>query len=160
MARSQPFEMLYSLNCQNLCADFQEDLDFRFSWGITAMIQRFTGGKGKDKKAAALMCNRSNMNVSQMMLSPVGNEPNTPTCLMPNNEIITQEQLSVISKVAIASIGSQGTVGGLIVGGLVSRKVNSKWRLVTSFLSLSDAKNYWVARPRRSGCNLWLRLSV
>lgn len=43
VARSQPFEMLYSLNCQNLCADFQEDLEFKFSWGITAMIQRFTG---------------------------------------------------------------------------------------------------------------------
>lgn len=43
LTRSKPFEMLYSLNCQNLCADFKEDLEFHFSWGITAMIQRFTG---------------------------------------------------------------------------------------------------------------------
>lgn len=47
VSRNQPFEMLYSLNCQNLCGDFHEDLDFRFSWGITALIQRFTG-KAKD----------------------------------------------------------------------------------------------------------------
>lgn len=40
-------------------------------------------------------------------------------CLMPENELITQEQLSVISKVAVASIGSQGTLG-LLVGGVVS----------------------------------------
>ena len=40
-------------------------------------------------------------------------------CLMPENELITNEQLSVISKVAIASIGSQGTLG-LVVAGLVS----------------------------------------
>lgn len=116
IARNQPFEMLYSLNCQNLCADFQEDLEFRFSWGITAMIQRFTG-KAKERKAIG--CYRTNMNVSNM-LSPVANEPATPTCLVPNNELISQEQLSVISKVAVASIGSQGTVGGLLVGGLVS----------------------------------------
>lgn len=58
VARSQPFEMLYSLNCQNLCADFQEDLDFKFSWGITAMIQRFTGKvreRNNYKKQPAIM---------------------------------------------------------------------------------------------------------
>lgn len=39
-------------------------------------------------------------------------------CLLPQSGI-TQEQLSVISRFAVASIGSQGTVGGLLVGGLV-----------------------------------------
>uniref|UniRef100_A0A336K1Q3 CSON010945 protein n=1 Tax=Culicoides sonorensis TaxID=179676 RepID=A0A336K1Q3_CULSO len=125
IARNQPFEMLYSLNCQNLCADFQEDLEFRFSWGITAMIQRFTG---KVKERKAIGCARgSNMNVSNM-LSPVVNEPHTPTCLVPNNELITQEQLSLISKVAVASIGSQGTVGGLVVGGLLLKTIG--WRVL------------------------------
>lgn len=57
LTRTQPFEMFYTLNCQNLCADFQEDLDFKFSWGITAMIQRFTG-KAKQKKPA--LYNRAN----------------------------------------------------------------------------------------------------
>lgn len=58
VARTQPFEMLYSLNCQNLCADFQEDLEFKFSWGITAMIQRFTGKvreRNNYKKQPAIM---------------------------------------------------------------------------------------------------------
>jgi hypothetical protein len=44
--RREPFEVLYRLNCDNLCADFSEDIEFRFSYGITSMIQRFTG-KGK-----------------------------------------------------------------------------------------------------------------
>lgn len=44
--RREPFEVLYRLNCDNLCADFTEDIEFRFSFGITAMVQRFTG-KGK-----------------------------------------------------------------------------------------------------------------
>lgn len=29
LPRRQPFEILYRLNCDNLCADFQEDLEFR-----------------------------------------------------------------------------------------------------------------------------------
>lgn len=43
LPRREPFEILYRLNCDNLCADFREDLQFRFSWGITALIQRFAG---------------------------------------------------------------------------------------------------------------------
>jgi mitofusin 2 len=55
------------------------------------------------------------------MITPTTeNGPQSPMCLMQNNEIITQEQLSVISRIAVASIGSQGTVGGLLVAGLVS----------------------------------------
>lgn len=46
MPRREPFEILYRLNCDNLCADFQEDLEFRFSWGITALVSRFTGRSG------------------------------------------------------------------------------------------------------------------
>lgn len=59
-SRNQPFEMLYTLNCQNLCSDFQEDLDFRFSWGITSLIQRYNarkaikGGKANKYRNGAL----------------------------------------------------------------------------------------------------------
>lgn len=65
--RTQPFEMLYSLNCQNLCADFQEDLEFKFSWGIAAMIQRFTGKvRERSKKQTPALANRqSSIGVSR-----------------------------------------------------------------------------------------------
>lgn len=43
LPRREPFEILYRLNCDNLCADFHEDLEFRFSWGFTAIINRFAG---------------------------------------------------------------------------------------------------------------------
>lgn len=48
-------------------------------------------------------------------------EPNTsqPMCLIQQSGI-SQEQISVISRFAMASIGSQGTVGGLVVAGFVS----------------------------------------
>lgn len=122
VARNQPFEMLYTLNCQNLCSDFQEDLDFRFSWGITAFIARFNGKmRANNKKAISHNRQSSNMNVSQVM------SPTSPMCLMPDNELITEEQLSVISKVAIASIGSQGTLG-LLVAGVLLKTIG--WRVI------------------------------
>lgn len=51
LPRREPFEILYRLNCDNLCADFHEDLEFRFSWGITAIISRFAG---KQNQRAAI----------------------------------------------------------------------------------------------------------
>lgn len=61
MTRSQPFEMLYSLNCQNLCSDFQENLDFKFSWGITSMMNRFTGKmKTNGKKSLTVIHRQGN----------------------------------------------------------------------------------------------------
>lgn len=47
----------------------------------------------------------------------------TPVCLLPGSggmTGITPEQLSLISRFAVSSIGSQGTVGGLVVAGIVS----------------------------------------
>uniref|UniRef100_A0A2M3Z1T2 Putative transmembrane gtpase marf n=1 Tax=Anopheles braziliensis TaxID=58242 RepID=A0A2M3Z1T2_9DIPT len=122
VARTQPFEMLYTLNCQNLCADFQEDLEFRFSWGIRALIARFSGKiRANNRKAITHQRQNSNMNMSQIL------SPTSPMCLMPENELITNEQLSVISKVAIASIGSQGTLG-LVVAGLMLKTIG--WRVI------------------------------
>lgn len=51
LARRQPFEILYRLNCDNLCADFQEDLEFRFSWGVTTLISRFVRGNTRHQLA-------------------------------------------------------------------------------------------------------------
>ena len=33
LPRREPFKILFRLNCDNLFADFHEDLNFRFSWG-------------------------------------------------------------------------------------------------------------------------------
>ena len=46
VAASHDFEPAYRLDCKNLCADFQEDIQFRFSLGITSLMHRFLGQKG------------------------------------------------------------------------------------------------------------------
>lgn len=37
------FDLSYDLNCATLCADFQENIEFRFSLGWTALVSRFLG---------------------------------------------------------------------------------------------------------------------
>ncbi|XP_023174735.2 transmembrane GTPase Marf isoform X4 [Drosophila hydei] len=135
--RTQPFEMLYSLNCQNLCADFQEDLDFKFSWGITAMIQRFTGKvRERTKKQTPALLNRQS-SIGHTVVTPVSTPvESTPVCLLPGSGVggITPEQLSVISRFALSSIGSQGTVGGLVVAGIMLKTIG--WRVLVGIGAL------------------------
>ncbi|XP_060661804.1 LOW QUALITY PROTEIN: transmembrane GTPase Marf [Drosophila nasuta] len=138
VVRTQPFEMLYSLNCQNLCADFQEDLEFKFSWGIAAMIQRFTGKvRERSKKANPALINRQS-SIGHTVVTPVSTPvETTPVCLLPTPGVvggITPEQLSIISRFAMSSIGSQGTVGGLVVAGVMLKTIG--WRVLVGIGAL------------------------
>ncbi|XP_068629455.1 transmembrane GTPase Marf [Battus philenor] len=122
----QPFEVLYRLNCDNLCADFQEDLSFRFSYGITALIQRF---QGKNTNRIALK------NPPQYTQIPPSVGPaapamevvrrNGPTAVMGP---LSAEEWSMVSRFALGAITSQGTMGGLLLSGLLLKTVG--WRVV------------------------------
>uniref|UniRef100_A0A1L8DA53 Putative conserved plasma membrane protein n=1 Tax=Nyssomyia neivai TaxID=330878 RepID=A0A1L8DA53_9DIPT len=129
--RQQPFEMFYTLNCQNLCADFQEDLEFRFTWGIAAILQRISN-RMKDKKGndKTLMITRQSSQTSlPPVLSPISDQPDGPNCVVPyGGSNITPEQLSVISNMVVATVGSHGTVGGIIVSGLLMKAIG--WRVL------------------------------
>jgi len=63
LPRREPFEILYRLNCDNLCADFHEDLSFRFSWGLTSIICRFAG-----KRANSLALTNYSQQVSMLYI--------------------------------------------------------------------------------------------
>lgn len=115
----RPFELLYRLNCDNLCADFHEDLDFRFTWGITALIQRYCSGK----RQQAI----KNGQIDR------GIEPNTSVVAVNDVNSINSlaDEWSIVSRVAMLSAstaGTQGTFGSLIVGGFLVKTVG--WRLI------------------------------
>jgi mitofusin 2 len=38
--KREPFEVLYRLHCDNLCGDFHEQLEFKFSWGLSKLVTR------------------------------------------------------------------------------------------------------------------------
>ncbi|XP_043485137.1 transmembrane GTPase Marf [Leptopilina heterotoma] len=123
LPRREPFEILYRLNCDNLCADFHEDLEFRFSWGFTAIISRFAG---KQSQRAAIA--NYPQDIPPYIASPADSIDSskfvTTVASFPNR----QDDWSLATKVAIASITSQGTMGGLIVAGFMLKTVG--WRLI------------------------------
>lgn len=40
---SRKFDLSYDLNCALLCSDFQENIEFQFSLGWSALVHRFLG---------------------------------------------------------------------------------------------------------------------
>ncbi|KAK5645231.1 hypothetical protein RI129_006531 [Pyrocoelia pectoralis] len=117
--RRQPFEILYRLNCDNLCADFREDLEFRFSWGITALIQRFSKGN-----TALTIKNKRESPTSSII-------PMTPTESLDGRLLLgnaSAEDWSLLTRMALASASSQGTMGGLLLAGVLLKTVG--WRII------------------------------
>jgi len=47
LPQREPFKLSYSLNCENLCADFREDLHYRFTEVRRSIISSFARKKGK-----------------------------------------------------------------------------------------------------------------
>ncbi|XP_017486272.1 PREDICTED: mitofusin-2-like [Rhagoletis zephyria] len=45
IAPREDFKVHIHLNCESLCSDFVEDLQFRFSYGLVQLLQYLTGGK-------------------------------------------------------------------------------------------------------------------
>uniref|UniRef100_A0A069DW95 Putative transmembrane gtpase marf n=1 Tax=Panstrongylus megistus TaxID=65343 RepID=A0A069DW95_9HEMI len=127
--RREPFEILYRLNCDNLCADFQEDLEFRFSWGITSLIARFAS-KGQANKIAIANYPHTNYNTSIVSPCDVNDisyyEGHMATPV--TTTFMRSEDWSLTSKLALASIGSQGTMGGLLLAGMMLKTVG--WRII------------------------------
>ncbi|KAG7207346.1 hypothetical protein KM043_009010 [Ampulex compressa] len=123
LPRREPFEILYRLNCDNLCADFHEDLEFRFSWGITAMINRFAGKHGHRLAIANYP-----QDIPPAIMSPADSVDSVKFTSNGSGFPSRSDDWSLATRIAIASITSQGTMGGLIVAGFMLKTVG--WRLI------------------------------
>lgn len=125
LPRRQPFEILYRLNCDNLCADFQEDLEFRFSWGITSLIQRFSGSGGSNY--LTLKNTRDTIPQNTIIPTTPTDQIDNPTArlMYPNAGL---DDWSLLSRIAIMGATSQGTMGCLLVAGFLFKTVG--WRII------------------------------
>merc|ERR1719186_727846 len=120
LPRREAFEVLYHLNCDNLCSDFQEDLSFKFSLGFSCLMARFmAAGQGKKTPQQGMYSGYRDIPRGIPLTCP-----QTPT----NEFFVPQDDWSLLSKVAIASLSSQGTMGGLLVGGFLLKTVG--WRVI------------------------------
>lgn len=122
LPRREAFEVLYHLNCDNLCSDFQEDLSFKFSLGFSCLMARFMAAGQAKKRNGHQSYNGSYQNIPRPMSSH--STPETPS----NEFMIPVDDWSLVSKLALASVSSQGTMGGLLVGGLLLKTVG--WRVI------------------------------
>ncbi|XP_014227750.1 transmembrane GTPase Marf isoform X1 [Trichogramma pretiosum] len=126
LPRREPFEILYRLNCDNLCADFHEDLEFRFTWGLTAMINRFAG---KHRNNQRLAITNLPQEIPQALISPADSIDSSKFVSTTNYFVPPRnDDWSLSTKIALASITSQGTMGGLLLAGFMLKTVG--WRLI------------------------------
>ncbi|KAL7850965.1 hypothetical protein AOLI_G00213210 [Acnodon oligacanthus] len=113
---SRKFEMAYELNFRALCADFQEDIEFQFSLGWTALVNRFLGPA---KAMQALNILDKNLKASSHS-APMRTE--------------AQEELAVSMATGLASLTSRASMSMLVIGGVVWRSVG--WRVIMFSVSL------------------------
>ncbi|CAF0879392.1 unnamed protein product [Rotaria sp. Silwood1] len=54
------FAISYRLDCSNLCSDFHEDIQFKFSLGLTSLWEHFVQSQNKSKYISSSLLNSSN----------------------------------------------------------------------------------------------------
>ncbi|XP_029434686.1 mitofusin-2 isoform X2 [Rhinatrema bivittatum] len=113
------FNLSYDLNCDKLCADFQEDIEFHFSLGWTMLVNRFLGPKNG---------RRALMGYTDQVQRPLPLTPLNPNLPPLTQGSMTQEELMVSMVTGLASLTSRTSMGILVVGGVVWKAVG--WRLI------------------------------
>ncbi|CAN9500377.1 unnamed protein product [Ophioblennius macclurei] len=138
---SRKFDLSYDLNCATLCSDFQENIEFQFTLGWSALVHRFLGSvnaqralKLVDQKFQAPATTAPTRAALPMTRTPssgpssIAAPPNSETALM------TQEDLMLAMATNVASLTSRTSMSVFVVGGVVYKTVG--WRLIALSASL------------------------
>ncbi|XP_041658974.1 mitofusin-1-like [Cheilinus undulatus] len=105
---SASFELTYDLGVSALCADFQENIEFQFSLGWTALVTRFIG-------------------VANAKRALSGSERRV-------QETSFKDEMVISIATGLVSVTSRASMSVLVVGGVVWRAVG--WRVIALSLSL------------------------
>uniref|UniRef100_A0A4W6FC11 Mitofusin 1b n=1 Tax=Lates calcarifer TaxID=8187 RepID=A0A4W6FC11_LATCA len=124
---SRKFDLSYDLNCAKLCSDFQENIEFQFSLGWTALVHRFLGSVNAERALRL---------VDQTLPMACTPSSGPPSISQPNHEtaVMTQEDLMVAMATNVASLTSRTSMSVIVVGGVVWKTVG--WRLIALSASL------------------------
>uniref|UniRef100_A0A665V426 Dynamin-type G domain-containing protein n=1 Tax=Echeneis naucrates TaxID=173247 RepID=A0A665V426_ECHNA len=118
---STSFQLTYDLGLAALGADFQENIEFQFSLGWTALVTRFLGAT--DAKRAL---SSSDLRVQVRV--------DTSFFLSPQEGCSFKDEMVVSMAAGLVSVTSRATMTVLVIGGVVWRSVG--WRLIALSLSL------------------------
>ncbi|XP_064195171.1 mitofusin-1b isoform X1 [Anguilla rostrata] len=115
------FDLSYDLNCATLCSDFQENIEFQFSLGWTALVNRFLGPANAKR---ALRIVDQNFQIPR----PVDSTASTHAGPLAQEATASPEQLMMSVASGMASLMSRASMGVIIVGGVVWRSMG--WRII------------------------------
>ncbi|CAB1324688.1 unnamed protein product [Coregonus sp. 'balchen'] len=138
---SRKFDMSYDLNCATLCSDFQENIEFQFSMGWTALVNRFLGPTNAKR---ALMLVERNFQVTQMTRSlstTPSSGPSSMAVAQPQEPVLSHEELMMSMATNLASLTSRTSMSVVIVGGVVWRTVG--WRLIALSAAMYGLLYLW-----------------
>ncbi|KAF6720267.1 Mitofusin-1 [Oryzias melastigma] len=114
------FELTYDLGLAALCADFQENIDFQFSLGWTALVTRFIGAANA-RRALSGMDSRLSLKIL------------TSSSSLQEGSVFKDEMMVSIAT-RLVSATSRASMTVLVIGGVVWRSVG--WRVIALSLSL------------------------
>ncbi|XP_041070329.1 mitofusin-1-like [Carcharodon carcharias] len=122
------FDLSYDLNCDKICADFQENVEFHFSLGWTSLVNRFLGPK--NARRALLGLGDPTFQIPR----PILTTPTMTNVPALDQENMAQEELMISLVTGLASLTSRTSMGVVIIGGVIFRAVG--WRIIAIALSL------------------------
>ncbi|XP_076879654.1 mitofusin-1b isoform X2 [Brachyhypopomus gauderio] len=135
---NRQFKLSYDLNCAVLCADFQENIEFQFSLGWTALVSRFLGPTNARR---TLMLVDQKLQLSRSLATtPVGGgvaqapPPQAPGTPGQSQAVVSQEELMMSMVSNFASLTSRTSMSVVIVGGVVWKTVG--WKVIALSMSL------------------------
>ncbi|KAK6320642.1 hypothetical protein J4Q44_G00097490 [Coregonus suidteri] len=132
------FDLTYDLNCATLCSDFQENIEFQFSMGWTALVNRFLGPTNANR---ALMLVDKNFPMTRSLSTTPSNGPSSVAVAQPQEAALSQEDLMMSVATNLASLNSRTSISMVIVGGVVWRTVG--WRLIALSASMYGLLYLW-----------------
>uniref|UniRef100_A0A674BC19 Mitofusin 1b n=1 Tax=Salmo trutta TaxID=8032 RepID=A0A674BC19_SALTR len=132
---SRNFDLSYNLNCATLCSDFQENIEFQFSMGWTALVNRFLGPTNAKR---ALMLVDRNFQLPRSIVSAV---IVNVAVAHPQDAALSHEELMMSMATNLASLTSRTSMTVVIVGGVVCRTVG--WRLIALSASMYGLLYLW-----------------
>ncbi|XP_040911702.1 mitofusin-1 isoform X2 [Toxotes jaculatrix] len=136
-APSSSFELTYDLGLAALCADFQENIEFQFSLGWTALVTRFIGAANAKR---ALSGSDSRAQVSSRPIDLSSSEAELKRwnflflCVSLQEGSTFKDEMVVSIATGLVSVTSRASMTVLVIGGVVWRSVG--WRLIALSLSL------------------------
>ncbi|XP_068582287.1 LOW QUALITY PROTEIN: mitofusin-1 [Cebidichthys violaceus] len=134
-APSASFDLSYELGLVAQCADFQENIEFQFSLGWTALVSRFIGASNA-KRALSGPDPRLQVCPSRpdaLFYDLFVYFSSSPSLSLQETSTF-KDQMVVYIATGLVSITSRASMTVLVIGGVVWRSVG--WRLLSVSLSL------------------------